>query len=1011
MSLPRLDHATHIADQLNTLAAVVKTRSRASLTDANRILETIAARFFNALFGWELVNLNTERANYPAVDLGERGRRIAIQVTNEDGSDKIQHTRSKAVEHRLGTEFDRLIVFFLLPKKPGLPKNFTQPPDGPTIETWDIADLLKQLQNEFNLNVLVGSAKVLDEEMGRLQPPGIDLKFDISHIIRYAPAELIGREHELKLLNHTWAKVQNQEKGRPRILTLWALGGEGKTSLVAKWAAELAHQDWPGCDAAFAWSFYSQGTREQLASSSDLFLKEALTFFGDDADKQFAASPAGAFEKGQRLARVVGQRRSLLILDGLEPLQYAPTSPTPGQLKDQGIAALLRALAATSQGLCVVTTRYSLPDLKAFWQTTAPEVKLLRLSREAGVHLLKTLGVKGSELRNIECGPTKEKLNEFETLVEKVKGHALTLAILGSYLHEAHAGDIRKHELVKLSEADAVERSGHAFRVMDAYVRWFESDGNRGHRALAVLKFLGLFDRPASADCLQVFRRAPVIPGFSEAVVAMIEAEQNITLNRLEQAKLISVIRDASGTLLLLDTHPLIREYFAERVRTSCRAAWRTANRRMYEHLCTVAKDRNEPTLEDLQPLYQAIAHGCQAGRQQEARKRIYHDRILRGNAYYSSRKLGAMSSNLGAVASFFEQPWCRVSRSLSKVDQAWLLNEAAFYLRALGRSIEAVEPMRNGMEMTMRQGNWVDAAQAAINLAELKGSLGQLHGAIEQARDAVGFADRSKAAPKQCDARSGLGDALHQSGDETAAYGSFREAEMLHVKDQPAFPLLYSLSGFQYCDLLLASAERAAWKLSCNAKLGTQILKQTTACCGDVSHRAGQTLQWMIEHQPSRLDISLNHLTLGCAALYTGIIESSGPHLSTAGSYVSRAVDGLRRAGTQDHLPRGLLTRALLRLVTGARTGHESAQEDLDEAWEIAERGPMKLFLADIHLHRARLFFREKEYPKQWISPQTDLAAAEKLINDCGYHRRDEELADAKCALRIELERRTKTK
>jgi len=65
-----------------------------------------------------------------------------------------------------------------------------------------------------------------------------------------------------------------------------------------------------------------------------------------------------------------------------------------------------------------------------------------------------------------------------------------------------------------------------------------------------------------------------------------------------------------------------------------------------------------------------------------------------------------------------------------------------------------------------------------------------------------------------------------------------------------------------------------------------------------------------------------------------------------------------------------------------------------------------MKLFLADIHLHRARLFFREKEYP--WNKdengkprgPKDDLAAAEKLINDCSYHRRDEELADAKAAL-----------
>ena len=57
-----------------------------------------------------------------------------------------------------------------------------------------------------------------------------------------------------------------------------------------------------------------------------------------------------------------------------------------------------------------------------------------------------------------------------------------------------------------------------------------------------------------------------------------------------------------------------------------------------------------------------------------------------------------------------------------------------------------------------------------------------------------------------------------------------------------------------------------------------------------------------------------------------------------------------------------------------------------------------MQLHMADIHLYRARLFFREKSYP--WNSPQADLAAAEKLINDCGYHRRDQELADAKRAV-----------
>ena len=143
-------------------------------------------------------------------------------------------------------------------------------------------------------------------------------------------------------------------------------------------------------------------------------------------------------------------------------------------------------------------------------------------------------------------------------------------------------------------------------------------------------------------------------------------------------------------------------------------------------------------------------------------------------------------------------------------------------------------------------------------------------------------------------------------------------------------------------------------------------------------------------------LDIALDHLTLGRAALYAAILEGSS--LDPCHASLQHAVDGLRRAGAQDLLLRGLLTRAWLRFLTGPRTGPESAQSDLDEAWEIAERGPMKLHMADIHLHRARLFFREAEYP--WGSPAADLAAARELIEKCGYGRRKEELEDAERAI-----------
>ncbi len=54
---------------------------------------------------------------------------------------------------------------------------------------------------------------------------------------------------------------------------------------------------------------------------------------------------------------------------------------------------------------------------------------------------------------------------------------------------------------------------------------------------------------------------------------------------------------------------------------------------------------------------------------------------------------------------------------------------------------------------------------------------------------------------------------ALHQAGRRAGAATRFREAEQMQTEFQPAYPLLYSLSGFRHCDLLLAPPERATWQ------------------------------------------------------------------------------------------------------------------------------------------------------------------------------------------------------
>ena len=92
-------------------------------------------------------------------------------------------------------------------------------------------------------------------------------------------------------------------------------------------------------------------------SSADEFLDAALTWFGDP-DPRLGTS----WDKGERLAKLVAHRRTLLVLDGLEPLQNPP-GPQEGRVREPSIQALLRELAAFNTGLCVITTRTPVADI------------------------------------------------------------------------------------------------------------------------------------------------------------------------------------------------------------------------------------------------------------------------------------------------------------------------------------------------------------------------------------------------------------------------------------------------------------------------------------------------------------------------------------------------------------------------------------------------------------------------------------------------------------------------
>jgi hypothetical protein len=81
---------------------------------------------------------------------------------------------------------------------------------------------------------------------------------------------------------------------------------------------------------------------------------------------------------------------------------------------------------------------------------------------------------------------------------------------LGSYLTDAYSGDIRRRKEVSERLADDVRQGVHAQKVMESYQTWF-GEGPE----LAVLRMLGLFDRPVDESVLSALLKPSAICGLT----------------------------------------------------------------------------------------------------------------------------------------------------------------------------------------------------------------------------------------------------------------------------------------------------------------------------------------------------------------------------------------------------------------------------------------------------------------------------------------------------------------
>jgi tetratricopeptide (TPR) repeat protein len=263
---------------------------------------------------------------------------------------------------------------------------------------------------------------------------------------------------------------------------------------------------------------------------------------------------------------------------------------------------------------------------------------------------------------------------------DEFSGHCLGLTLLGSYLTDAFNGDVRFRKEVSKHLAHDVRQGVHARKVMESYQTWF-GEGPE----LSILRMLGLFDRPADEKALEALVKSPAIRGLTESLTDLRPTEWQMILARLRRARLLA--GEDPHNPGQLDTHPLVREYFGEQLRSQRMDAWKECNRRLYHYYRTLAPQLPN-SFREMEPLFLAVICGCNAGLFREALHEVYIPRVQRGNAQFAANVLGARAPLLSVLVLFFEHGrWESPAetevdgQSLTAEDQLLILMQAVAYL------------------------------------------------------------------------------------------------------------------------------------------------------------------------------------------------------------------------------------------------------------------------------------------------------------------------------------------
>ena len=715
-------------------------------------------------------------------------------------------------------------------------------------------------------------------------------------------------------LVHTLSKWVDDTASPDRIHALVAAGGTGKTAIVEQVLRQL-QQRWPqpGAGHVLVWSFYEK-------PDADAFLRECGQLFLGEPDD---APPGGRLERLQRGLR--NGQPHLLVMDGLERVQCEAGSSgglgrVRGELEDTALRLLLQAIAAgLGRTRALLTSRFALTDLRGWLHAGVVETPLDDLPPDAARQVLRGWGVLGPDAA-------------LDVVAGQVGRHALSVAVIGSYLQHFEGGRI---EAAAGFDLDAVAgddpKAAKLARVLGFYAQKLPAEERE------LLTRLAVFPRGITLDLLGV-----LLDAGGAVAGLLVDARPALPrlLTRLVDRGLVFCYR-ATDQTLTWTAHPFVRDRFAKLLGCPADAVFGAVAQRLGQGLDQ--RPENKPQDVALLDRYEQLIEATRlAGRVREAFDLYWHGldgfdhlgKVL-GDYARGYRILCGFVPDGGDLRGF--------GQGLHRSHQSAGLNELALMARNLGRLHEALAARREDDEQRGQLDHPEKISIGLQNTSELACDLGLLHQARAAAQAALAEAERAESNFRRLVSLAYGAHAAHLAGDMTKAQANFAAATALESE-----PLLYSLRGQQHARHHLDRADGRACRAIIDAGL-------------PIAQREG----W-------------NHELPGWHALLArrALAEQLDPqpHIADIRNWTARS--GAMQWIIEAHL-------------LSAR--HALAQPDLVTALAEAEDGLRQARLCGYRLKEIELLITQSAVHLAWPDPQAALAAARQALDlatapECGY-------------------------